>query len=183
MKPQCLVLLACLITCHVQVAHAVSDPCYLARNQALAAERQVTTAQRLLGNAQNQLSNAQSQAEIRLDGYRMQIAQAQANVQVAGAVSGGQAASCAIRSIFGRIGAGCFAGAAASSYVRQARARTYYNLSVSRYNSYVQYLNGYLRRLAQRIVDTQTQYNQANEAYQQAAAAYQQCTQANASKA
>lgn len=179
MKRQLLVLVTCLTVSYVSVADAAQDPCTAQRNQQQVAQNQLYNAQRNLTNAQNTFYSAQNQSAFRLDMLNAQIAQAQANLQISGAITGGQAANCAIRSIFGRIGGGCFAGAATSAIIRQARARSYYNMTVTRYNNYVAYLNNYLRRLSQRVVVAQIQYDQANAQYQAATVAYQKCEAAN----
>lgn len=167
-----------VISLLVNSAHAAYDPCYAQYQQMNSAERMLANSQRMLDNTQNQFANAQNQVDIRLMNMRFQVDQAQANVNFAGATTGGMAAGCAIRSIFYR-GVGCWGGVATSSIIRRANAQRYYNLAVMRYNSYVNYASGYLARMAQRVVLAQQQYNQAKLNYDTAVASYQQCLASN----
>lgn len=170
------------LLCCSSHAFAAYDPCYAQSRQVYYTERQFDTAQRNVATEQNRFYNAQNQVDIRLSNLRFQVDQAQANMRASSAYTGGYAASCAIRSIFFR-GGWCWAGVANSAIMRRVSARNYYNLAVSRYNSYVVYAGGYLARMGQRVVFAQQQYDQSKAAYEAAVVSYQQCTAANAQTA
>ena len=179
-----LIVVACIVwacagVVTMQSANATTSSCSALESAARFAQRQVQIAESGLIRAQNDYYNGQNRTEARIAQYQLRVAQADANRQAMNGISAGNAAGCAVRSVF-RIGwNGCYSGAVSSSITRAARANASYQMAVNQLNSYITYSANYLSRLNQRVVMAQAKYDAAQAKSKEVDLAYIKCVANN----
>lgn len=171
------VVVVALLLCS-SPAHALVRACGPEEYAVNYSQRQNQIAQNRLFQQQNNLSSLQNRIEIRTLALQSQVDQALAWKQSAAGLSAGNAAGCAIRTIFWGGGGRCFGNSVAQVIRRQAQANARYNQSLNRLTSFQNSAAIQISRAQQRVAQAQMQYDTALQRFAVVEAAYLKCQEA-----
>jgi hypothetical protein len=155
-------------------AHAIVQPCGSEEYAVNYSQRQSQIAQNRLFQQQNSLVSLQNRIDTRTLSLQLQVDQALAWKQSAAGLSVGNAAGCAIRTIFWGSGR-CFASSAAQAIRIQAQANARYNLAVNRLTTFQNSAAIQISRLQQRVAQAQLQYDESVRRFAISDEAYSKC--------
>ncbi len=157
-------------------AMAYYDPCNPQANFVVRAERNVQIADNNLYRAESNLSNIENSLSFQLANLQANIEVATANANAAGAAPAGNAAGCAISGLFGfgRIG-GCIGRSVAAGIALKARANANLRAAQGRYQSFSVYAANRLNRERLRVVAAQENVEKSKAALAIAVGALATC--------